>query len=87
MIVALKEEAPVVLATVSATLRTLPDDFRGHREAAANALSWLSDYADQEGLDDSVIDSLAGQVIAIALHARSRALSRLKDETDGGNGV
>jgi chorismate-pyruvate lyase len=87
MITSMNDEAPFVLATANATLRTLPDDFRDHKNAAANALGWLNDYADQDGLDDTVIDSLAGQVIAIALHARARALQRRADLTEGGNGI
>lgn len=87
MITSLNVDAPFVVATANATLRTLPDDFRDHRTAAANALGWLNDYADQEGLDDTVIDSLTGQVIAIALHARARAMARRADTTEGGNGL
>jgi chorismate-pyruvate lyase len=87
MIASINDQAPFVVATANATLRTLPDDFRDHKQAAANALGWLNDYADQEGLDETVIDSLAGQVIALALHARTRALRRRADDTEGGNGL
>ena len=89
MIASLKDEAPLVLAVVDATLRTLPDGFHSHKEAAGNALGWLGDYDNAEGLDASVIDSLCGQVIALALHARSRALTRLEQrrQAEEGNGV